>query len=80
MDLEAALSEVFQQDRLTCGVARFLNTVSDEDRAKLEPVMRNHDAKAAKLAKVIKQFYGVNINESTLRRHRRQECSCQNKA
>jgi len=61
----------------TCGVAKMLPVLSEEDRVFVLQELKNPYSNARALATALQEEYGDDIvSHYTLRRHRKGECKC----
>jgi hypothetical protein len=53
-----------------CSVGRFVQSLEEPLRSKIQDIMRNPDVNSARLAELLEK-YGVTISSDVMRRHRR---------
>jgi len=70
------LTEFYDIEPALCKIAKTLNTISTEDKEKFEAAMLEPTITVVALTKWLSVKKSDKVAESTVRKHRRQECSC----
>lgn len=75
--LKDILSENTRPTQNGCGLARFLGTLTAEDRTDLEQAMQDKTITSSAIQRALRNN-GYAISGNMIRRHRRKDCPCGN--